>query len=51
MVATSEKTVRINSRVFEHQHKFVKSEAKKQKKSEGELHREIIQFYIDNHKK
>ena len=47
-----EKLVRINSRFLPYQHKFIKDLAKKSKgkKGEGEIHREIIQFYIDKHK-
>ena len=50
MTEAKEKLVRINSRIFPHQYKFVKVLAKSSKKGEGEIHREIIQFYIDKHK-
>ncbi len=50
MVDKNETLVRINSRVTPQQHKYVKDKAKKDKKGEGEIHREIIQFYIDKHK-
>ncbi len=50
MPESKEKLIRINSRVLPHQYRFVKSLAKKAKKGEGEIHREIIQFYIDKHK-
>ena len=43
--------VRINSRVPKAQFQFVKDQAKKQKKTEGEIHRLIVEFYMLNHKK
>lgn len=41
---------RINSRVRPDQRKFIKKVAKKQKIGEGELHRDIIDFYISHYK-
>lgn len=43
--------VRINTRVSPEQHKYIKDLAKDLKKGEGEVHREIIQFYIDKNEK
>lgn len=43
-------TKRINPHIFIHQYDFIKFYAKKMKKGEGEFLREIIQFYIGNHK-
>lgn len=43
-------TARINLHVLIHQHEFMKALSKKDKKGQGELLREIIQFYIDNKK-
>ena len=40
--------VRINSRVSDEQHKFIKTLAKKNKATEGEILRIIIQSYMDN---
>jgi hypothetical protein len=45
-----ETTVRINSRLFPAQKKFIKDLAVKLKKSEGQVTREIIQFFIDKSK-
>lgn len=45
-----EKVVRSNTRITPEQSKFIKELAKKTGNSEGEVFREIIQFYIDNHK-
>ncbi len=46
-----EKVVRSNTRITPTQSKFIKDLAKTTGHSEGEVFREIIQFYIDNHKK
>lgn len=48
---TKETLIRINSRLTPVQHKFAKSEAKKLKISEGEMHRVVFDFYIKNHNK
>jgi len=40
--------VRINSRVREDQQTFIKKLAKKNKVTEGEIHRQIIDSYINN---
>lgn len=42
-----DKLIRINSRIKSDHHKMVKSMAKKRKISEGQLYREIIQYYFD----
>lgn len=41
---------RINSRLLPAQHKFIKDLAKKEKKGEGEILREIISYFMDNKK-
>ncbi len=51
MLKKKEKVVRSNTRITPDQSKFVKELADKTGHSEGEIFREIIQFYIDNHKK
>ncbi len=38
---------RVNTRIREDQKKFIKSKAKKEGLTEGEVHREIIDFYIN----
>lgn len=43
-----EKMVRMNSNIRPDQYQFVKEEAKKRKMHDGELHREIIDAYINN---
>lgn len=40
--------IRINSRITKEQHAFLKAYAKKRKKTEGEIHRLIIQTFIRN---
>lgn len=40
--------VRINSRITKAQHKFTKEEAKRLNISEGEMHRTVFQYYINN---
>lgn len=45
MKEKKEPYVRINSRVTKDQFQFVKDEAKKEKKTDGEMHRAIIEFY------
>jgi hypothetical protein len=45
-----EKMVRMNSNIRPDQYKFVKETAKKMKMHDGELHRAIIDFYIQNYK-
>lgn len=40
--------VRINSRVREDQHQFIKKLAKKMDITEGEIHRLIIDSYMEN---
>ncbi len=42
--------VRINSRIPEKQYLFIKKRAKNRDIGDGELHREIIKFYMDHHK-
>ena len=51
MTEKIESFVRINSRVSKAQHQFIKDQAKKQDKTEGEMHRLIVEFYMLNHKK
>ncbi len=51
MLKPKEKVVRSNTRITPTQAKFIKDLAKETKHSEGEIFREIIQFYIDNYKK
>lgn len=46
-----EKVVRSNTRILPGQATFIKELAKNTGNSEGEVFREIIQFYIDNQKK
>jgi len=41
---------RINTRVEPHQHKFIKSEAKRLNITEGEVFRSILQKHINNKK-
>jgi len=41
---------RINSRVRKDQFKSIRTEAKKKKVGEGEMHRIIIDYYFSNHK-
>jgi len=43
-------TVRVNSRILTHQKEFIKKESKRMKIGEGELHRIIIETYINNKK-
>lgn len=50
MPEKKETFVRINSRIRKDQHKNIKVEAKKLKISEGELHRNIVDFYFANKK-
>lgn len=38
---------RLNTRLRKDQRKFVKAKAKKEKKTEGETFREILDFYIN----
>lgn len=38
---------RINTRIRPEQHVFIKSEAKEKKRTEGEIFREIIDYYIN----
>lgn len=45
-----EKVVRSNTRILPSQAKFIKELAKTTGNSEGEIFREIIQYYIDSHK-
>lgn len=42
--------LRINSRITPEQKKFLKTEAKRLKIGEGELHRNIVAFYMNSHK-
>ena len=44
---------RVNTRIFDHQDTFIKSESKKSKgeKSEGDVHRELLDEAIINRKK
>lgn len=51
MLKKKEKVVRSNTRITPDQAKFIKELAKSTGNSEGEIFREIIQFYIDNQKK
>jgi len=41
---------RINTRIEQAQHKFIKAEAKKTGKTEGEVFREILKKYININK-
>lgn len=50
MLKKKEKVVRSNTRITPEQSKYIKDIAKKTGNSEGEVFREIIQFYIDNKK-
>ena len=51
MLKKKENVVRSNTRITPVQSKFVKELAKSTGNSEGEVFREIIQYYIDNHTK
>ncbi len=51
MLKKKEKVVRSNTRITVDQSKFIKELALKTGNSEGEVFREIIQFYMDNQKK
>ena len=42
---------RVNTRVLEDQRAFVKARAKRKNLTEGEVFREIIDFFITNNKK
>lgn len=46
-----EKVIRSNTRIWPHHSEFIKKLAKETGHTQGEIFREIIQFYIDNHKK
>ncbi len=50
MIKKKEKVVRSNTRILPHQAEYIKELAKKTGHTEGEIFREIIQFYIDSHK-
>ncbi len=50
MLKKKEKVVRSNTRITEKQSKFIKELALKTGNSEGEVFREIIEFYITNKK-
>ena len=39
--------IRVNTRIRPNQHKFIKEEAKKTGKTEGEIFREILDKYIN----
>ena len=41
---------RVNTRITQGQHRFIKEEAKRKDKTEGEIFREIVSEYITNHK-
>lgn len=41
--------VRVNSRIRKDQHKFIKDYAKKNEIFEGEVHRNIIDYFIKKH--
>lgn len=45
-----EKVVRSNTRILPGQAEYIKSVSKKTGHSEGEIFREMLQYYIDNHK-
>jgi len=45
-----EALVRINSRIRVDQHKYAKELAEKRGVPEGEIHREIFDYYIKKHK-
>ncbi len=51
MLKEKENVVRSNTRITPEQSKFIKDLANKTNNSEGAVFREIIQYYIDNHKK
>ena len=44
-----EKMIRMNSNIRPDQYEFIKKEAKKLRLHDGELHRLIIDEYINNH--
>ncbi len=50
MIKKKEKVVRSNTRIMPHQATYIKELAKKTGHTEGEIFREIIQDYINNHK-
>ncbi len=50
MLKKKEKVVRSNTRILPSQADYVKKLAEKTGNSEGEVFREIIQFYMENHK-
>lgn len=50
MLTKKEKVVRSNTRILPHQAEYIKGLAKKTGHSEGEIFREMLQYYIDNHK-
>ena len=40
--------VRVNTRIRDDQSTFIKKEAKKSNKTEGEIYRAIVDYYINN---
>lgn len=48
MPKKTEPTVRVNTRIRLYQSTFIKKQSKKENKTEGELYREMIDFYIKN---
>jgi len=42
--------IRVNTRIRQNQHRFIKAEAKKTGKTEGEIFREILDKYIPTKK-
>ena len=52
MPVIKEKTKRVNTRVLESQHDFIKNEAKKSKGKffEGDIHRELLTLGIEVYK-
>ena len=42
--------IRVNTRIRPEQHKFIKAEAKETKRTEGEVFRNILDYYINKPK-
>lgn len=51
MLSKKEVMTRMNSRIRPDQKKFIKAEAKRLKIGEGDLHRKIVDFYMNSNKK
>ncbi len=50
MLKKKEKMVRRNTHILPSQDEFIRALAKKTGARQGDVYREIIQFYIDSHK-